>query len=127
MCHVLSCLQELGHSLQAATTYLSLFQTCVIFCHACRDWATGYRQLPHTCYYFRHVLFFVMLAGVGPQVTGSYHIPGIISDKCYFLSCLQGLSHKLQAATTYLSLFQTLSFFVMLAGAQRMCNRNEKI
>ena len=90
MCHFLSYLQRLDHRLQAATTYLLLFQTCVIFCHACRGWATGYRQLPHTWYYFRQVLFFVMLAGVEPQVTGGYHIPVTISDIVIFCHACRG-------------------------------------
>src|ERR1700723_1002706 len=53
ICHFLSFLQWLGHRLQAATTYLKFFWKFVIFCHACRGWAAGYRQLPHILKFFQ--------------------------------------------------------------------------
>ena len=102
MCYFLSCLQGLGHRLQAATTYLVLFQTSVIFCHACRGWATSYRRLPHTCHYFRH---------------------------CHFLSCLQGLGgcatgmEKFDMNSWILFIYSTLSLHDYFPG--QMCPRNQ--
>jgi len=85
----LSGLEGFGHRFHAITTRLKLFQKFVTFYQACRGFAVGYMQLPHSsnyfrklslltrlamsymhlqssCNYFRDLSIFTRLAGTGP-------------------------------------------------------------